>query len=165
MTKRKEEQDKQRSGPKGKYAEWLEEDGLTKITAWARDGLTDVEIADKMGIAESTLNEWKKKYPEISESLKVGKEVVDIGVENSLLKRAMGYEYKETTQESILDTKTGERTLLVTKVVTKQVAPDTTAQIFWLKNRQPKKWRDKQEVEMSGELNIIKVIPPNIEEE
>ena len=82
-----------------KYTEWLTEEGLLKIEGWARDGLTDKQVAYNMNIAESTLHEWKKKYSVLSESLKRGKEVVDRQVENALLKRALGYEFKETTQE------------------------------------------------------------------
>lgn len=131
-----------------KYTEWLTEEGLLKIEGWARDGLTDKQVAYNMNIAESTLHEWKKKYSVLSESLKRGKEVVDRQVENALLKRALGYEFKETTQELTED---GMR---VTKVITKQQAPDTTAQIFWLKNRKPQEWRDKKETEVSGNMTV-----------
>ncbi|MCD5183868.1 helix-turn-helix domain-containing protein [Enterococcus gallinarum] len=131
-----------------KYTEWLTEEGLLKIEGWARDGLTDKQVAHNMNIAESTFHEWKKKYSVLSESLKKGKEVVDRQVENALLKRALGYEFKETTQELTED---GMR---VTKVITKQQAPDTTAQIFWLKNRKPDEWRDKKETEVSGNMTV-----------
>lgn len=131
-----------------KYTEWLTEEGLLKIEGWARDGLTDKQVAHNMNIAESTLHEWKKKYSVLSESLKRGKEVVDRQVENALLKRALGYEFKETTRELTED---GMR---VTKVITKQQAPDTTAQIFWLKNRKPDEWRDKKETEVSGNMTV-----------
>jgi len=134
-----------------KYTEWLTEEGLLKIEGWARDGLTDKQVAHNMNIAESTLHEWKKKYSVLSESLKRGKEVVDRQVENALLKRALGYEFKETTQELTED---GMR---VTKVITKQQAPDTTAQIFWLKNRKPHEWRDKQEAEITGHITTNKL--------
>ncbi len=128
---------------KGKYQEWLEPEGLLKIEGWARDGLTDEQIANNIGISVSCLNNWKNKYVEILESLKRGKEVIDRQVENALLKRALGYEYTETTREYIPELDE----MKTTKKVTKQVAPDTTAQIFWLKNRKPDKWRDKQEYE------------------
>lgn len=120
---------------KGKYHEWLSEDGLIKIQGWARDGLIDEQIAHNMGITTKTLYEWKNKYSEISEALKKGKEVIDRQVENALLKRALGYAYDETTYEDGVETKR----------VKKEVAPDTTAQIFWLKNRKPAEWRDKIE--------------------
>jgi transcriptional regulator with XRE-family HTH domain len=111
------------------------------LEAWARNGLTDEQIAHNMGITAKTLYEWKNKYSEICESLKRGKEVVDILVENALLKRALGYKYKET--KTIESKKDGMRT----EVTIKEVAPDTTAQIFWLKNRNPEAWRDRREVE------------------
>lgn len=123
---------------KGKYQEWLEPEGLLKIEGWARDGLTDEQIANNMGIATSTLYEWKNAHSEISESLKRGKEVIDRQVENALLKRALGYEYEEISEKYELGILT-ER-----KVTKKQVVPDTTAQIFWLKNRKPADWRDKR---------------------
>ncbi len=126
---------------KGKYQEWLEPEGLLKIEGWARDGLTDEQIADNIGISRSTLNSWKDKYSDISDTLKRGKEIIDRQVENALLKRALGYEYTETTREYIPELDE----MKTTKKVTKQVAPDTTAQIFWLKNRRSDKWRDKQE--------------------
>ena len=75
---------------KGKYQEWLEPDGLLLLEGWARDGLTDEQLAEKMEISPSTLYEWKVKYPEISEALKKGKEVVDYQVENALLNKALG---------------------------------------------------------------------------
>ena len=122
---------------KGKYEYWLTPEGLLKLEGWARDGLTDEQIAKNAGVSVSTLNNWKNRYVEILESLKRGKEVVDREVENALLRRALGYEYEEV-KEKFEDGEITERT--VTK---KEVVPDTTAQIFWLKNRKPDKWRDK----------------------
>ena len=133
----------------GKYHDWLTEEGLLKIEGWARDGLTDEQIAKNIGIGYSTLQAWKSKYRDIQDTLKRGKEVIDREVENALLKRALGYTYNEVTQEA---NEFGE--LAVSKVVTKQVSPDVTAQIFWLKNRKPKEWRDRKETEISGGLNI-----------
>lgn len=127
-----------------KYEQWLTAEGLLQLEAWARNGLTDEQIAANIGIQPSTLYEWKNKYPEVSESLKKGKEVIDIQVENALLKRALGYRYTEVTKELVL----GE--MITTKTVVKEVHPDTTAQIFWLKNRKPTEWRDKQSLEHSG---------------
>ena len=132
---------------KGKYKEWLTEEGLLKLEGWARDGLTDEQIAHNMGIHIATLYEYKKRYDEISEVLKRGKEVIDIQVENALLKRALGYKYEEVKTEQ------SEDGYKVTKTV-KEVVPDTTAQIFWLKNRKRKEWRDKQEVEHTGNIDF-----------
>ncbi|MGC5814322.1 transposase [Clostridium perfringens] len=128
-------------------------DKLILVEAWARNGLTDEQISKNLGIAVSTLNEYKNKYPEFSESLKRGKEIVDVEVENALIKRALGYKYDEVTKELIEDKETGISELKVTKIVTKEVIPDTTAQIFWLKNRKPEEWRDKKEVKHDGNIN------------
>jgi len=135
---------------KGKYHEWLTDDGLIKIEGWARDGLSDEQIAHNMGINKCTLYDWIKRFPNFSNTLKKGKEVVDREVENALLKRALGYEYEEQTLE--VDENGKKRK----KVVKKFVLPDTTAQIFWLKNRKPKDWRDKQQVEanIDADMNI-----------
>ncbi len=137
---------------KGKYEKWLEPDGLLLLEAWARDGLTDEQIAKNMGINVATLYRYKQTYCEICEALKRGKEVIDVEVENALLKRALGYTYTEITKEQQLNPATGKYELMVTKEVTKEVIPDTTAQIFFLKNRRPDLWRDKQSLEMSGEV-------------
>jgi uncharacterized protein (DUF433 family) len=122
---------------KGKYQKWLTKDGLTILEAWARDGLTDEQIAHNMGITKSTLYAWKAKYPEFSDALKKGKEVVDIEVENALLKRAIGFEYTETRIEET----EREKKIITTK---KFMPPETAAAFIWLKNRKPKQWRDKQ---------------------
>src|SRR5690625_7906107 len=90
---------KRKAGRRGKYEEWLTKEGLLKIEGWARDGLTDEQIAKNMGISRSTLNEWKNKYSDILDTLKKGKEVVDLQVENALLKRALGYKYDERSEE------------------------------------------------------------------
>lgn len=239
-----------------KYTEWITEEGLIKIEGWARDGLTDEQIATNIGIKRPTLYDWKNKYSDISDALKRGKEVVDRQVENALFKSAVGYEYTEVTKERMADngqkkrhngesalteeewetalayfnyscaycgnsdemTKDhldplkngGELTfsnvvpacrscnsskkdhqwlswyqnqdfydkykankitdyisfvlsipkkienteLVVTKEVTKQVAPNPTSAIFWLKNRKPDVWRDKKQTEVSGSMQL-----------
>lgn len=108
---------------KGKYEYWRTTDGLILLQGWARDGLTDEQIAHNIGIRRTTLYDWKNKYLDINDALKKGKEIVDYEVENALLKRA----------------KQG----------------DVTAQIFWLKNRRPEKWRDK--VQFTDETSLKKL--------
>ena len=131
------------------YKDWVTEDGLAKIAGWARDGLVNEQIAENIGIHPSTLYDWQNKYPEIAEALKQGKEVIDRQVESALLKRALGYEYEEV---KMIVTESGGKRVEKTR---KQVLPDVGAQIFWLKNRKPKAWRDKQEVEHSGDLGVV----------
>jgi hypothetical protein len=94
-----------------------------------------------MGVAVSTLYDYKAKFGEFSEALKRGKAPVDIQVENALLKRAMGFEYEEVTTEIIEQPDGSQRKHI--KRTKKMVVPDTVAQIFWLKNRRPELWRDK----------------------
>lgn len=119
---------------KGKYAEWLEPEGLALLEGWARDGLTDEQLAEQCRISVSTLYAWKNRYPEISEALKRGKEVVDYQVEKALLQKAL--------------------------------CGDVTAQIFWLKNRKPDKWRDKPEkVERSDDETGVVLLAPVLKEE
>lgn len=134
---------------KGKYQRWIEPDGLTLIEGWARRGLVDKQIAHNIGISEQTLNVWKKAHPSIYESLKKGKEVVDIEVENALLKRAMGYSYDEVSE------KYENNILTERKITTKHIVADTTAQIFWLKNRQPELWRDRVQINNSEQLDKL----------
>ena len=124
-----------------KINDWLENDKLILLEGWAKSGLTDEQIAKNIGINRTTLYDWKKKEVNIADALKKGKEVIDFEVENALLKRALGYEYEEETYENGI----------LTKKVKKQVPPDTTAQIFWLKNRKPNNWKDRIETDEDKE--------------
>lgn len=129
----------------GKINEWLEKDKLILLEGWARDGLTDEQIAKNIGINRTTLYDWKKKETNIADALKKGKEVIDFEVENALLKRALGYTI--TINEDKLD-KDGRVHTLQKEV---HIPADTTAQIFWLKNRKKEQWREKVEVVKTDE--------------
>jgi len=137
---------KNKGGRPSKYHTHVEP-RLIEIEGWARDGLTDEQIAYNLGVAYSTFKEYKKKYPDLMATLKKGKEVVDREVENALLKRALGYEY---TEEKIEISDDGRKIIQTTK----HVPGDTTAQIFWLKNRKPNEWRDKRDVDIKGNMEI-----------
>lgn len=134
---------------KGKVEYWLTSDGLTLLSGWAREGLTDEQISNNMNISRSTLNEWKKKYSDISDTLKKGKEIVDYEVENALYKKCLGYNAKVLKNIKIKhieyeDGKKVSETEEIKEVYDEVHIPaDTTAQIVWLKNRKPDKWRDK----------------------
>lgn len=178
--------EKNKGGARGKYLEWLTPEGLIRLEGWARDGLTNEQIAHNIGVTRKTLQEWITKYSDISDTLKRGKEVIDFEVENAMLKRALGYEYSErkyaqvemseeehyalkkvtvnrykmeNPEATFEEIKLAElqvskyKSVLVEEKI-KDVAPDTTAQIFWLKNRKPDKWRDKQNIEHSGSMEI-----------
>ena len=123
---------------KGKYHEWLQQDNLLMIEGWARQGLTDEQIASNIGVNKTTLYDWIKRFPNISNALKKGKAPVDFEVENALYKRAVGFEYEEV--ETLIEEVNGETKKKVKR--TKRTAlPDTSAIIFWLKNRKPEQWR------------------------
>ncbi|KXB46616.1 hypothetical protein HMPREF3188_00691 [Tissierellia bacterium KA00581] len=128
---------------KGKYQQWLEPDGLLLIEGWARDGLTEKQICKNMDISNSTLSEWKLKYPVISEALKRKKEIVDKEVENALLKSAMGFFYEEEVIVKVKDKEGNEHVTL--KKVKRYEKPNSTAQIFWLKNRQKQSWNSNKD--------------------
>ncbi len=126
-------------------------DKLLLVEGWARNGLTDVQIAKNLSISERTLNDYKIKYPQFLQALKKGKEVVDLEVENALLKRALGYKYTE------VKTKVTDDGTEVTKTV-KEVIPDVTAQIYWLKNRKPEQWRDRPENEKRPNTELMEAL-------
>jgi hypothetical protein len=116
-------------------------------------GATDKEIADFFEVVESTLNLWKLEYPEFSESLKKGKTLADANVGQRLYERALGFEHDS---EEIKVVSMGKEGSAIERVPIRKIyPPDTVAAIFWLKNRQSSKWRDKQEVEHSGEVKTI----------
>jgi len=122
----------------------------------ARDGLTDVQIAGKLKIAKSTLNEWKKRHPEFNEYLRIGKKEPDDLVERCLFQRATGYNYPE---DKIMQYE--GRPVVVPTI--KHVPPDITAMIFWLKNRRPERWRDKRDLEIKENINITAQVSYTIE--
>jgi hypothetical protein len=101
-------------------------------------GATDAQLADFFGVGVRSVSLWKVQYPEFSQALKIAKEQADQLVEQSLFRRAVGYECDELDIRVI-------RCKVVVTPIRKVYPPDTTAAIFWLKNRQPAKWRDRQE--------------------
>lgn len=140
-----------------KLRPWLTESGLLTIQGWARDGLTNQDIAHNCGVTPKTLYAWINAWPEIEEALRLGKVPSDRKVESSLFKRANGY------TEVIRKTKVTNQGDIIPYTEEVHYPPDTTAAIFWLKNRKPEDWRDKQEVEHTGtvdnpiKINITKV--------
>jgi hypothetical protein len=115
-------------------------------------GAKDTELAAFFEVNQDTIVQWRKTIPEFSESLKVGKMEADTKVSKNLYRRALGFRYNEVTFEDTFEPRVDHKGVVdyvpVTKVKTvrKQALPDTTAQIFWLKNRQSDKWRDRQEL-------------------
>jgi hypothetical protein len=127
------------------------------------EGFTDKQIADFFKVQERTVGNWKNKHPEFFQSLKRGKDDFDTNViERSLAKRAAGYQYTEVIKaiSKEPDPETGKSAMVTVKEVTKEVVPDPTSMIFWLKNRQPQRWRDKQTIEAGVNLeDILAALP------
>lgn len=123
---------------------------LEQVKRLATAGKTDKEMAEYFKVALSTWSKWKVEKPDFMEALKGWKDEADKHVEESLYKRAMGYCHEE---EKVFCSN-GE---IVTHKTIKHYPPDTTACIFWLKNRQPDQWREKQEVQHSGEIGTPEV--------
>lgn len=115
-------------------------------------GATDTDMADFFDVDEATINRWKLDFPEFCESLKKGKMFADANIADRLYQRAMGYEAPD------VDIRVVEGEIIETPM-TKYYPPDTPAAIFWLKNRQRGKWRDKVEQEVSGSLAVSVDVP------
>lgn len=141
---------------RGKYEDWLTVERLGQLRDWAQSGHSDQRIAERIGIAQPTLAQWKRSHGEIKEALEAGRKTADKQVENALLKRALGYSYMEKTYERVVD-ENGEEKMVVKKQVEKQVMPDLSAQAFWLKNRNPEKWKDKQDMRWEDKDITVKL--------
>ncbi len=143
---------------------WVTEEGLLQIQGWARDGLTNEDIANNIGINPKTLYSWMDRYSPLKEALRLGKEPADRKVENALFDKATGYSYVEEVpikvKEVLYDK--GKRVSEIERVemveVIRHVPAETTAAIFWLKNRKPQEWRDKQDLELAGNVDgVVKI--------
>ena len=154
---------KKKPAENAKVVDWITEDGLKRINSWARDGLTNAQIAYNIGIVEATLYRWQNEYPEVKKAIKDGKRPVDFEVENQLLRNAMGYEYEET--RSYMEEQPDGSHKRKVDTHTRYALPNVTAQIFWLKNRKPNQWSDRQVVEHSGEVNILNEILTQISDD
>jgi len=139
--------DDKRVGRPTKFNEKLSQ----KILELAEAGKTDDQIAEVIGVSRQTVCNWKGKYPDFLYALKECKQTADELVEASLFHRAVGYSHKATKMFQ-------HEGAIITEDYQEHYPPDTTAAIFWLKNRQPVSWRDKSEVELSGKVDDISEI-------
>lgn len=142
MTEKKNLAEKKKRGRKSEYRIEYADQALKLCLL----GATDKELSEFFSVSEQTLNKWKKDYPEFLESLKKGKNIADANVASRLYNRAIEYNCKATK----FATSNGKIT--DSKEFIEHYPPDTTAAIFWLKNRQPEKWRDKKEVDANVNL-------------
>lgn len=125
------------------------------ILRLAEEGKTDAEIARIIGVNECTISAWKLRHPDFKEELKKAKSVADRMVEMALFQKATGFSHKAV--KIMLNNKTGE---VIEHAYVEQYPPDTTACIFWLKNRRPDLWRDVQERALKVEMTQL----PSVEE-
>ena len=137
---------KKKTGRPSKFAQLTDLD-KSNMEKWYRRGFTDSEVADFLGITQRTIDNWKKDHPEFFQSLKDWKYEADGKVEMSLYERACGYSHPEER----LTFRDGEELIVKT---TKHYPPDSTSCIFWLKNRKKEEWRDKHDVEHSGDISV-----------
>ncbi len=140
---------------KAKAVEWLTEERLVILEGWARDGLTDEQIAENVGISVRTLYRWKIQHCQICHALKKGKDIADREIENALFKRAKGYDFTETR----IKKKGG--VVVEETVIAKHIPGDTTAQIFWLKNRKPEYWGGGDKFTVENETEVQFYLPDN----
>lgn len=126
-----------------------------RVEGMARDGMIETEMAKALGISASTFAVYKNDFPEFLAALKRGKAPVDTRVENALLKRACGYDVEESVTVQNPDGTTR------VEIRIKHIPPSEVACIFWLKNRKPEQWRDKQQVEHSGKVEQSVIILPS----
>lgn len=155
-TKKPTGKPKNKAGAKGKFAEWISEDGLLKIGGWAKDGLNDAQIADNIGISPKTLIEWKKRFPELCESIKENKEIINRKVENAIVKSALGYnvKVKKCFKVKHVVYENGKRVSEDEEVVTAEeemhVPANVAAQIFLLCNGMPDKYKNYKQIGLTG---------------
>lgn len=130
----------------GRPEKWKDE--YVTIAKKACDlGATDMDLAEMLDVSLRTISYWRANRPEFAEALRMGKDAADERVVSSLFNRAMGYSHPDT------DIRVVDGAIMETPMI-KHYPPDTTAAIFWLKNRKPDQWRDKQEIEHSGQIAL-----------
>ena len=142
MTEKKNPDEKKKRGRKSEYQKEYADQALKLCLL----GAIDKELAEFFSVSVQTLNKWKKDYPEFLESLKKGKNIADANVASRLYNRAIGYSCKATKFA------TSEGRITDSKEYIEHYPPDTTAAIFWLKNRQPERWGDRKEVDANVNL-------------
>ena len=130
---------------------WISEEGLRIIATWASSGITDQQLAGNIGISRDTLAKWRKRCPQLETVLQRSKSAADAVVVNALYRAACGGKHTEITREAAYNAagqpilgEDGEPILRVSKTVEKTVAPNVTACIFWLRNRDKESWRDQR---------------------
>ena len=166
MPKKRRTKTERPKGSNAKYLKWQTKEKLALLTGWARKGLSNDDIAKNVGVARSTLQEWKRNHKDIADALNTGAREADAVIENALFVRAQGhmeklkrpYKLREKTFD-VNGKLISEREHIEYSEYEEYIPPDTTAQILWLKNRLPDVWRDKINTELGGKVEHIDHIP------
>lgn len=168
VSERLEEEDAER----GLYDFWLQDEGLTMLAAWRRNGLSYLEIAKRIGIRKDRLKRWREMYDSIDNALKTGKELLDFQVENALLKAALGYTTKEIKVTLGKKMISGEAFQVLKETTVKEVGPNVTACLAWLNNRKPDDWKrnrdnqiDPEKIDKDVTVTIIRAGNNKIEDQ
>lgn len=151
--------------PAGRKSKYDQDTFPNLAEQFAREGLSDEQIAKNLGIGTRTYYEYLEKYPQFSQAIKRGKKPVDIEIENALFKRAKGYTVEEVHTEYINDGSENPK-IKTQKRVKKEIAPDTGAIVFWLTNRVPHRWQNKQNtnVNVTNKREEIAALFPTLDE-
>ncbi len=169
-TKKKKGKDSIKRGRPTRFPEIMKL--LPGIKAALQMGHTERDTCEMFNVPVSTFEKYKTESPELVEQIRQAKLKADETVVNALYKKAVGYEIEEKTYEFKAGSETKTNTVKnLKKVVKKEIAPDVHAGIFWLKNRMPKVWKDKQELDVSNPdgslspdriiVNLIPTMPKN----
>ena len=135
----------------GQGQAWETELGLRQLRSWAEAGLSYIQIANNVGVTRATFSRWRKESPLLQRALDIGRQTADIQVANALFENAVGAVTKERRVETKTDAD-GQVSTREVEVETKHRG-DTAAQLFWLKNRMPEDWRERQEA-LGGTANL-----------
>lgn len=150
MTARKKPEDKEQQGRPTAYDPKY--GPLVTRALRLKNDMTDVDLATLLDVSVSSINVWKRKYPDFKQAIKDGKDGADEKVAQSLYARALGYSHPDVALHVLKD-EHGTQYIQKTPII-KRYPPDTVAALFWLKNRHGQQWREKQDIQHLGNLNV-----------
>lgn len=142
-----------KKAPPNNYASKFRIEHIDKVREIMKGGATRHQIINELGITKNTLYTWMHRYPDFARAIRAGDDICDNLVELSLYEKAVGYTWSETVRNKVFNEQ-GEEVEEVTEIE-KQLPPDNSAMIFWLKNRRSHKWKDRHEVTVTQNVNIV----------
>jgi hypothetical protein len=152
-TKEREAKTKIAIEAKGRPGTYMAEYHPEQARKYCLLGCTDERLAELLDVSESTLNRWKEEHKEFRESIYEGRDKADANIANSLYHRALGYSHPEDDIKAVAKGANMGSSIVITPTI-RHYPPDTTAASLWLRNRQPKRWMDKQDVNLTGSVEM-----------